>query len=248
MKTTTRAALTLAIAALTSFRAAEASDLIKILGGPGAIKAVKAKAEKIEKATGKQLELVEQMPFAALPALKKGLVDAVVFGGAPEDFFASEDVKKTDFGTSADYDSFTFSESQIKAVINSENPVTSLSREQVTGLLNGKTKTWEKINGRKDSVKVIFNRSQNAALELVARYYLHESGIKNAEYVSTVAALARKIQLDPGAIGFSGSKFEIEGAEPKFIDIELKLVYSIIAKKPLSAQNEKLFGALKAKN
>jgi phosphate transport system substrate-binding protein len=131
------------------------------------------------------------------------------------------------------------------AVLHPENPVQSLTKQQITDLLSGKLKTWESINGRKDPVNVVLNKAQVATTVLVPRFFLGKEEMPNADFVTTTRAVAEKIKLAPGTINFSGSKFEEAGIKLKFIDTDAKIDYVIGAKKPLTPEQTKLFQALK---
>jgi hypothetical protein len=224
---------------------ANAAKSIKVIGAPGVIKALQAKAPVLEKATDTKIELLDQNPFSAILALKRGLIDAIALGGSQSEYFANPETKKNAPGPEDQYEFLMFSETPLMVVLNPLNPVTSLSRKQITDLLSGKLKTWESITGRKDPVIVAFNRSQTAAVTQVPKFYLGKDEVPDASYATDIPGLARKIKADPGVISFSGSKFESEGVTPKFLESEIKITYSIMAKKPLSPELEKLFAALK---
>jgi hypothetical protein len=221
------------------------ADVLKILGAPGAIKTLRAHQEVLDKAAGTRVELIDQNPSVAMQALSKKLIGGVALAGKITEFFDTSDMKKTDVGGVDGYESSSYGSATVMAVLNPENPTQTLTREQVTDLLSGKLKTWESINGRKDKVKIIFNRAQPAAIVAVPRFYLDKVEVPNAEYVTTIRGIAEKLKESPGGISFSGSKFEDAAIKPKFIPTDLKLTYTLVAKKPLSAEMKKIFEVLK---
>src|SRR4051812_41878691 len=115
---------------MTTGPAAGAETSLKILGAPGAVKAVAAQQEKLERVTESKIEFIEQPPFSALPALKRRMIDAVAMGGSVDEFFDSAEAKKADPGPQSDYDSIVFSSTKLMAVLNPDNPVKSLTKDQ----------------------------------------------------------------------------------------------------------------------
>jgi ABC-type phosphate transport system substrate-binding protein len=224
---------------------AKAEDLIKVIGSPGSIKTLESQSKMLESTTGKKIEFKEGDPTASMKALERGLVDAVALGGTAAEFFASADVKAAKIGSADDYQWLVFSESKVMAVLNPENPQTSLTHEQITKILSGSEKTWEAINGRKDAIHVVFNRTQISTVALVPKFYLGKTEVPNADYVTTKEGVIRRLKSDIGTISFSGSKFEGEGLKPRFIDTEIKVLYAVVVKKPLSAKAERLLAGLK---
>jgi hypothetical protein len=226
---------------------ASAADVkvVKISGAPGAVRFIEAKQTKLEQELGAKLEFIVQSPYAALAALNKGLLDGVAFGGPAVDFFSRPEAQKAGNPRAGDYEALKYGETTIMVVLNPLNPLEKLSHQQITDLITGKLKTWETVNGRKDAVKLVINRSQNALMTFMARHYLGTDTFPDADYVTTVKALAKKISTEPGAISFSGSQFTEDGFTPKFLPTAAKLDYVIIGKKPLSSLMKKTFEALK---
>jgi hypothetical protein len=104
---------------------------------------------------------------------------------------------------------------------------------------------FAKLNGKNDPVKIFFNSTQPATLQMVPKIYLGKDSVPDAHIVTNVKALAKSIQSNPGAIAFSGSKFEEDGFKPKFVDTDSSIPYILAAKKPLSPEMQTVFTTLK---
>lgn len=224
---------------------AQAGKSLKIFGGPGAIKAIVSHQAQLEKSIGGTIEFREQTADAAFIAVAKGFIDGLAGAVTAEELMEMDSVKAAKVGKTSDFEWMVYGDSMVKAVLHPDNPATSLTHEQLTSILTGKYKTWEPVTGKKDPIKIIFNRTQTATVKLVPPFYTGKPEIAEASMVTNVQGALKNIEMNPGAISFSGSRFEGDKFKPKFIETQVKIPYILVAKKPLSPELEKVFAALK---
>lgn len=220
-------------------------DSFKLAGSPGSLKSIMEKKSEIESKIGRPIETIDQIPASAFAAFSKGILNGLAFGGKFEDLVKDLESKKIPHESIDSYEVCYFSQSTVMAVVHPENPVITLTRAQLTDLISGKLKTWQPINGKTHAVKIVLNSAQMATKSGIPRYYIGKDEIPSVEYVTTLKAVAKHMEMDPGVISFSGSKFEDGAFKPKFLDTEYKIVYSAVFKKPLSGEAKKILEILK---
>lgn len=226
------------------FSFAQAAGNTVVLGGPAILKKIKNQQSELEKASGLKLELREQSAEIGFISLAKGQVKLLGSSVKMDELVNLEAAKDVKAGKVDDYHAVQFSENNVNILLSPSNPATSLSKEQIVDILNGKIKTWETINGKKDPIKPFFLKTQPAVAKAVPQHYIGKNEIPNSVQVTTVEGVIKYLENNPGAISFSGSKYDDRPGKVKIIPIELKLPYFLIAKKPLSPELEKLFAAL----
>lgn len=224
---------------------AMSAEPMKIFGGPGALKELSPHKGAIEKAIGRPVEMREQAGDVAIIALTKGHIDAVATSPNLAGIFQHDGLKKAGITDTSVFEEKIYGATHVYIAVHPDNPVSGLSKEQITDLLSGKLKTWESLNGKKDPVRVVLNKTQVSTIKLVPKFYLDKTEIPNVIWVTTVDGAMKNLQQNPGTITFTGTKFETSDFKPKFFETEVKFTYSFIAKKPLSPEMTKIFSLLK---
>jgi phosphate transport system substrate-binding protein len=103
-------------------------------------------------------------------------------------------------------DTFVFAEDAIAFVVNASLPLDSLNTKELSGLLDGTIKTWEKLASLRLPVTIYGRQSNSGTYDFVK----HILGIKfslNAREMNGNAQILEAIKADPSGIGYVGAGY-----------------------------------------
>jgi phosphate transport system substrate-binding protein len=89
--------------------------------------------------------------------------------------------------------------------LNTENPVSDLSMEQIKGIYTGKIKNWKGVGG-KDAMIILYGRENSSGTYA----FLKEHALSNEDFANQMqalpgtAAVVNAVKRDPNGIGFGG--------------------------------------------
>lgn len=130
---------------------------IKIAGGAAPMNNIfKPMKEEIEGKTGISLNLLELGPKIAMQELLRGRVDLACAGLSWESWV---ELMKREEGLDIKRENFEITEvgkDLIKIYVNPENPIESLSKEQIKGIFTGKIKNWKEVGGKDEPITVVW--------------------------------------------------------------------------------------------
>ncbi|MDX2018987.1 MAG: phosphate ABC transporter substrate-binding protein [Deltaproteobacteria bacterium] len=91
----------------------------------------------------------------------------------------------------------------IGLIVHGENPVTSLTREQVVGIFTGRLTNWQAVGGRAAPITVVNKAEGRSTLEL----FVHHFGLENAAIKADVVIGdneqgVKTVAGNPAAIGY----------------------------------------------
>lgn len=180
------------------------AEVIKAGGGgtpiDGILKPVK---EPFEKATGDTLTLVFSSATLSFKHLMAGEVDIATAGQSYEDYQAALKKENIELTDPAAYVATVVGYGKIYTVTHKSNPVSKLSKEQLTGIFTGKIANWKEVGGNDAPIIVVLsniNPATNAAYRKLA--------LNNEPYTKEVLDAGRfedlrdKVSANPEAIGF----------------------------------------------
>jgi ABC-type phosphate transport system substrate-binding protein len=238
--------LQLVFALLLSVSSAQAEDTVKILaGGPSSAKLISDQREAIEKASGAKIDVSITGIDNALSAMTRDMADAMV-SGKPEETLALAEKKGLAKQNPADYQWHELSEVTIKIGVHPDNPVKSLTHEQIADILNGKIKTWEPITGEKVPISVLIASKYQLASKTVQDAYTGGKPIPVMKTVIDKEGLVKGIQQDKGAIGIFTEREGIAGFMPKFIRADASASTYVLMKKKARPAAQKVFDYMRA--
>lgn len=162
-----------ALAALCLVHATAAgAEEVRIGGGgaplDGVFRPIKS---HFEKATGITINLTFSSATLSFKQLMAGGLDASTAGVAYPDLLSAMQKEKLDVPEPAAYHATTLGVSKILTVVNKENPVAKLSREQLQGIFSGKIVNWKEVGGNDAPIIVVLskiNPATNAAYRKLA--------------------------------------------------------------------------------
>lgn len=194
----------LAVAICTTFAGAALGEEIKAGGGgapiDGYLKPVK---EAFENSSGIKLNLNFSSATVAFKQLTAGELDLSTAGLAYEDLLKTAKKESIEVADPGAYVATTIGASKIYTVGNKDNPVKSLSLEQLKGIFTGKIGNWKEVGGNDAPILVVLssiNPATNAAYRKLA--------LGDAPFTADVVDAGRfedvreKVAANPEAIAF----------------------------------------------
>jgi hypothetical protein len=221
---------------------------VKVLaGGPSAVRAFSARKAELDKAAGVPVEFGITPNDVAMIALSRGLVDGLIVGSKVEVVLEGAFKKGLAKESADNYKSFEVAEATVWFLTHPNNPVKSLTHEQVTNILSGKVTNWESISGQKLPIHLVVPRTYIAVERNLMEAYLKQPKSPVSEGVVDKDGLLKAIQHDPGAIGILPTKeVSSTGFNPNFIAADTTFPTYLVMKKSPSPAAEKLYEYLKA--
>lgn len=192
--------------ALILTMAAAASAEIRIAGGaPPIEKVLTPIKDKFTKETGISVVVFPQGPDNALKDFTSGKADAMLLFLVPEDLerFAKKINVPLDMATAK---SDVMLEDTVVFIVNPSNPVTRLSKEQLTSVFSGKTETWKSVGGSDDETIVVLGELTKGLTELANSKVFGNTPItKDALKVRSAQDVVIAVSANKGAVGIASS-------------------------------------------
>ena len=180
------------------------------VGGGGApmdniIKPVKG---PFEKSTGIKLNLSMGSATHVFKTLYKGEIDAATAGTSFNGLMDALKKEGFEVKDQAAYQNVTIGKGVIHIIINKDNPVASLSKEQIKGIFTGKISNWKDVGGKDSPIIVVLstiNPATNGSFKTLAmdgEAYVKETLDSGAfeDTRNNVAANAEAIGFGPYSI------------------------------------------------
>ena len=192
------AASSLAIVGSNSF-----ADEIKIGAGAAPANAIIKPLKSAYEAKGDTLTLYEQGPKLAMQELMKGNIDIAAAGVTFDETIGL--VKKEGIAVNpSDFHSVVVGKTVAVAMINKDNPVSTLSEDQLKGIMTGKIKNWKDVGGKDSEILIVFGKLTPGQNSLFAKKIM-DGEAYSAEVLDATTGPEVKIaiQSNPEAIGVS---------------------------------------------
>ena len=108
----------------------------------------------------------------------------------------------------------------VAVIVNSANPVDSLTREQVKGLFTGKIVNWSEVGGDDRPVKAFVVRDNSATYGVFREIILGESEYRGTTMLKFDAKMIPQVVNEAGAIGQITSAFLLEIPRVKAVAVD----------------------------
>lgn len=145
--------------ALVVASACFAAEEIKIGAGAAPseniLKPIKA---AFESATGIKLTIISSGPKIAMVDLEKGGVDAAAAGLSYSDLTDLLKKENVELKEPAIYKNIVIGKDKIAVLLNKENPIAALSKEQLKGIFTGRIANWKEVGGADMPVIIIWGK------------------------------------------------------------------------------------------
>ncbi|AFY57704.1 phosphate ABC transporter substrate-binding protein, PhoT family [Rivularia sp. PCC 7116] len=102
-----------------------------------------------------------------------------------------------------DLQAFSVARDGIGIILHKENPVKSLSNQQVIDIYTGKINNWQQVNGTNTPITVVNKAEGRSTLELFLDYFkLENSDIKSSVVIGDNQQGIKTVAGNPNAIGY----------------------------------------------
>ncbi|HPN09646.1 MAG TPA: substrate-binding domain-containing protein [Syntrophales bacterium] len=164
--------------------------------------------EPFEKSTGMKLILISNGPVEAFKELDKGLLDVAVGGVTFPDWIEMMEKEGYNVPDKSIYPYRVIGKDTVKVIVNKENRVKKLSRDQLKDIFSGKTVNWKDVGGKDMPVVVVWG-SKIPGTNAVFRKQIMEgatftgnvrASTTAAEIKKIVASISGGVGLGPAAI------------------------------------------------
>ena len=120
--------------------------------------------------------------------------------------------------------SFTIAKDGIGIIVHQDNPITSLSNEEIVDIYTGKINNWQEVNGNNSGITVVNKAEAHSTLELFLNYFkLQNSKIKASVIIGDNQQGIKTVAGNPNAIGYisiGAAEFSItEGVAIKLLPL-----------------------------
>ena len=179
------------------------ADEIKIGSGAAPANAIIKPLKNAFEAKGDTIALYEQGPKLAMQELIKGGIDIAAAGITFDETVGLLKKEGISVNTS-DFQSVVVGKTVAVAMINKDNPVSKLSKEQLKGIMTGKIKNWKEVGGKDSEILVVFGKLTPGQNSLFAKKIMDgESYTTEVLDATTGPEVKAAIQTNPEAIGVS---------------------------------------------
>ncbi|MEA5507352.1 phosphate ABC transporter substrate-binding protein [Halotia wernerae UHCC 0503] len=102
-----------------------------------------------------------------------------------------------------DLQAFSIARDGIGIILHKENPVKSLTNQQVIDIYNGKINNWQQVSGKNAPITVVNKAEGRSTLELFLSYFkLKNSDIKSSVIIGDNQQGIKTVAGNPNAIGY----------------------------------------------
>ncbi|OGU16009.1 MAG: phosphate ABC transporter substrate-binding protein [Geobacteraceae bacterium GWC2_53_11] len=191
-------------AVLVSLLATEVmADVVKIGAGAAPTENIFKPAEAaFEKASGLDLSIVSSGPKQAFIDLERGTVDAAAAGLSFDDWMALLKKEGVSVADPKAYQAVVIGKDKVIVIVHKDNPVSKLSREQLTGIFSGKITNWKDVGGKDAPILVVWGALTQGTNSMFVKHIM--GGTKPTDEViaaTTAEDIRHNVASNPEAIG-----------------------------------------------
>lgn len=182
------------------------ADTIKLGGGaPPIEKAIDPIRNAFAQSSGHEISATKYGPKFALQDLEAGKIDAAVLFTTIEEIKSL--AKKENLTINADqYQGTTVAKDTIILMVNKENPVTGLSKEQAKGIYTGTIDNWKTVGGKDQPVIVVWSDIVKGLNEIFGRKVLEGAApMKEVLTVGSAADMRNAVATNPEAVALTSA-------------------------------------------
>jgi len=193
----------IAVLMLIGFSSYALAEEIKVGAGAAPTENVFKKIkEPFEKASGIQLVLISNGPVEALKDLDKGLLDVASGGVTFPDWMAMMEKAGYRVPDKNAYKYRVIGKDIVKVIVNKDNTVKKLSREQLKDIFTGKTTNWREVGGKDMPITVVWGSKIPGTNAVFMKQIAGGEAVTKKVQESTTAPEIKKLVTSiPGAVG-----------------------------------------------
>lgn len=179
-----------------------AEDIKITAGGAPADSIIKPITPHFEKATGDKINLIFGGATISFKIFDRGDSDVVFAGTSFDDLLAALKKEGYEVKDKSLYKPVIIGTSKLYISINKDNPVKSLTREQVKGIFTGKIQSWKEVGGNDDPIMVVISTQNPATMGAFKKLALDgEEYLKDTIDTPTFPEMSNAITSNTNAIG-----------------------------------------------
>lgn len=155
-----------------------------------------------EKTSGIKLVLISNGPVEALKELDKDLLEVAVGGVTFLDWMEMMEKEGYKVPDKNVYKYRVIGKDTVKIIVNKENTVKKLSRNQLKNIFTGKTVNWKDVGGKDIPITVVWG-SKIPGTNAVFMKQIMDGAVftKNVQEATTAAEIKKRIASIPGGVG-----------------------------------------------
>lgn len=223
------------------------ADVLKIGAGAAPVENVLKPLEAaFEKASGVDLSITPSGPKQAFVDLDRGTVDAAAAGLSFDDWMALLKKEGVAVADPKAYQAVIIGKDKVIVIVHKDNPVATLSKEQLTGIFAGKTTNWKDVGGKDAPILVVWGGLIQGTNSMFVKNIM--GGAKPTDEViaaTTAEDIRHNVASNPEAIGI-GPQAIINQSVRSPETPEVARQITLITKGAPSAKVQKLIDFIKA--
>lgn len=201
--------------------------------------------EKFEKTTGIQLVIIASGPKVALNDLDRGAVDAAAAGLSLDDWLALMKKEGSPVSDPAGLVANPIGKDRIVVLTNKENPVKSLSKDQLKGIFSGETASWKEVGGPDLPILVVWGKLIPGTNSMFTAKIMDGKPVTKEVLDATTADDVRQnVLANPSAVGIGPAAIADGSVNAPAIP-EVARTITLITKGQPSAKVRKLLDFIK---
>jgi phosphate transport system substrate-binding protein len=179
------------------------ADEIKIGAGAAPSENVlKPVKDAFEKATGHKLSLVSSGPKISLQDLEKGAVDAAAAGLTFDDWMNLMKKEGADVKDPGSFQQVAIGKDRIVILLHKDNPVKTLSKDQLKGIFTGKIVNWKEVGGKDAPILVVWGSLISGTNSMIQKNIMDgEPVLKDILPATDAPDVRQNVSANPEAIG-----------------------------------------------
>lgn len=158
--------------------------------------------EPFEKATGIKLSILASGPKIALQDLLKESVNAAAAGLTFQEWMGLMKTEGSEVKNPGALQQVEIGKDRIVVIMNKENPVSKLSKEQLKGIFSGKIANWKEVGGKDLPVIIVWGKLIQGTNTVFSGKILDGATVTKEVLDATTAEDVRQnVSSNPEAIG-----------------------------------------------
>jgi len=125
-----------------------------------------------EEKTGTKLIIIPSGPVNAFKALESVEVEAAAAGLTFDQWVDLLKKNNIEVENPEGYKKFHLGKDRIVVLLNKENPVNKLSKEQIKGIYTGKIRNWQEVGGKDSPILIVWGKLIPGTHKLFTEYFL----------------------------------------------------------------------------
>lgn len=180
-----------------------AAEVLKIGAGAAPTENVlKPNKAAFEKISGISLSITASGPKQAFIDLDRGTADAAAAGLSFDDWMALLQKEGVSVADPALYKPVVIGKDKVIVIVHKDNPVASLTKEQLTGIFTGKTANWKDVGGKDAPILVVWGGLTQGTNAMFVKHIMDNAKPASDVIQATTAEdIRHNVASNPEAIG-----------------------------------------------